>query len=543
MRRKLQGVIACCQEVNAATGTGGGGDRCTEATAAMIDCTYRLGPLAKTIDLPGANPVAIAQQVMYELTRMLNGGSNISHPESYTWVSNWLHNNGYDKIVTLSDKHLPSFADVKRVIDAGHMAVIGVNDYGQLHLANGTDPYAWPENEHVGHVLVLIGYDDNYNGTGEQTIIVDDPLRSDPKGTEVDYSFKSLQAATFADLIEVVGKPLPIVGDPINPPTPAPAPSNALCVDVSKWQGSIDWAAYHAWAQKNSPDGKSHVIMRASQGSNMLDAEFERNWAGAVAAGVDEIVVYHYTYPEDNTPAEEAGWFAKVVNGRLRPQDTYMIDYEESALASNSAWLLAMAQDLQKLTGRVPAVYANLNYVKTRLQDPALSAYPLILADWTYSPTNLPSCPAPFVHMIYVQYSDKGTVPGISGPVDLDVFVGGSIVPSGPVVPQGWSDDGTILKAPNGVAVVKGFRQFVLNHSWDPKNVPLAVEATRSPADPNQPALGNGSFQVFLYCELCWTPSASEFYGAIGQQIEAGSASDAKLAAAKADLVALVAKL
>jgi lysozyme len=435
MRRKLQGVIACCQEANPSDATGGGGDRCTESCASMIDCSYRLGPLAKTIDNPGANPVAIAQQVMYELTRMLNGGSNISRPEGFQWVSDWLHNNGYDKVVTLADTHLPSFADVKRVIDAGHMAVIGVNDYSFLHLANGTDPYGWPENEHAGHVLMLIGYDDNYNGTGEQTIIVDDPLRSDPRGTEVDYSYKSLQNATFADLIEVVGKPFPIVGDSLTPPAPS-AVIEAYCVDVSKFQGSIDWVAYHAWSQKTSPDGKSHVIMRASQDVVTLDSEFERNWAGAVAAGVDEITVYHYCYPQDDSAASEAAWFNKVVGTRLRAQDRYMIDFEETAPAANSAWLLAMCQEMTTLTGRRPIIYANLNEVKTRLQDPALSAYSLNLADWTYDPNTLPACPAPFTSMLFVQYSDKGTVPGISGPVDLDVFLGGAKTVAAPYVVQ-----------------------------------------------------------------------------------------------------------
>src|SRR5262249_26572587 len=40
-------------------------------------------------------------------------------------------------------------------------------------------------------------------------------------------------------------------------------------------------------------------------------------------------------------------------------------------------------------------------------------------------------------------------------------------------VPAGWSDDGMTLKAPNGHMVVKGFRDYILTHSWDRADVPL----------------------------------------------------------------------
>lgn len=44
------------------------------------------------------------------------------------------------------------------------------------------------------------------------------------------------------------------------------------------------------------------------------------------------------------------------------------------------------------------------------------------------------------------------------------------------VVPLGWKDDGKTLTAPNGIAVVKGFRDYVLRHAWEADDVPLAVE-------------------------------------------------------------------
>lgn len=461
MSVQLQGVIPCSQMDNPQAGTGTGGDRCTEACASMIDCTYRLGPLAKTIDT-GANPQDVAEQVMYQLTQMLNNGSNVSHLEDFgVWVPEWLSSNGYDKTVTLNNVHNPGWNDIMADINRGHMAVIGVNDYTQLHLVGGGDPYQWPENaaNAGGHVLMLIGYD-----PANQNIVVIDPLRGF-SGDPAVYTFASLQAAGFSDLTEVVGPALQITGL---------ASSHALCVDVSSWQGNIDWPTYHTWAQQQSADGRSHVIMRASQDVKTKDADFEQNWSGAVAAGIDEIVVYHYAYPQDDTPQAEADWFVSVVGSRLRPQDTLMLDFEEDVPEATDAWVLAFRDEVKKLTGREVVAYENLNMVQTHMHDPALSSIPLVLADWTFDPNNIPTTPpAPFTQLLFVQFTDKGSVPGISGAVDMDVFLGGSSMPG---VPSGWSDDGTKLIAPNGHYFVLGFRDLVRAADWDPEDVPLEEE-------------------------------------------------------------------
>lgn len=457
MRKMLGNVVACSQMSNPQAGTGSGGDRCTEACVSMVDCTYRLGPKAQTIGQPGVDPNAVAERIMYDLTEMLNAGSDVSVPENLgVWLPAWLSQNGYDKIISLANVHNPSWSDIVRDIDAGHIAIIGVNDYSQLHTFAGGDPYAWPENaaNSGGHVLLLVGYDDNFNGTGEQTVIVNDPLRA-LSGMPYDYSFSSLQAAGFSDLTEIVGTPLPGSG----------LSSTALCVDVSSWQGNIDWPTYHVWSQKMSADGRSHAIMRASQDVATRDADFDQNYAGAVAAGVDHIVVYHYAYPQNDSPQAEAAWFAGVVGSRLRPQDEYMLDFEENNSSATDAWVLAFRDEMMKLTGREILVYMNLNMIQNLMHNPALSSIPLVLADWTFDPNARPACPAPFTQMKFIQYTDKGSVPGIQGLVDMDVFLGGPHMN----VPSGWSDDGTSLTAPNGFKVTGPFRAYILNNGWDPE--------------------------------------------------------------------------
>ena len=73
-------------------------------------------------------------------------------------------------------------------------------------------------------------------------------------------------------------------------------------------------------------------------------------------------------------------------------------------------------------------------------------------------------------------------------------------------VPSGWSDDGTTLKAPNGVPVVRGFRAFVLANSWDATDVPLGPEQGVAQVEIGDPSIGGGVVQFFEKSgQLSWS--------------------------------------
>jgi GH25 family lysozyme M1 (1,4-beta-N-acetylmuramidase) len=207
-----------------------------------------------------------------------------------------------------------------------------------------------------------------------------------------------------------------------------------LLVDISSWQPAhIDWNAYAAWSKQ--VDGIARVIFRSDQGTGDKDAHFEDYWNGAVGAGIEQIGVYHYCYPNLNGPQAEAGAFHGFVGGRLRANDFLMLDYEQNVPQATADWLVQCAEELERLTGRTPYIYASLNYIETRLQDARLAKYPLVLADWTFNPDARPAVPHPFTNLVFIQYSDKGTVPGIGGNVDMDVFVGPELPPPPPPPP------------------------------------------------------------------------------------------------------------
>ena len=86
-------------------------------------------------------------------------------------------------------------------------------------------------------------------------------------------------------------------------------------------------------------------------------------------------------------------------------------------------------------------------------------------------------------------------------------------------IPSGWSDDGTILRAPNNIPVTNGFRQWVLSHDWNPQNFPLRAAEARSPLEISNPSLGNGTRQVFRMTVLEWTTKTNVFEAWGGQEL------------------------
>jgi hypothetical protein len=75
--------------------------------------------------------------------------------------------------------------------------------------------------------------------------------------------------------------------------------------------------------------------------------------------------------------------------------------------------------------GVAPVIYANTNYA-TNYFEPDLGQYDLWLANWNYTPPNTPPASADgvFNGWKFWQYTSTGTVSGISGNIDRDVYKG-----------------------------------------------------------------------------------------------------------------------
>lgn len=82
---------------------------------------------------------------------------------------------------------------------------------------------------------------------------------------------------------------------------------------------------------------------------------------------------------------------------------------------------------------------------------------------------------------------------------------------NGMTVPAGWTDDGTTLKASNGVPVVRGMRDFILaDPTWDATDVAVAAEFSRDPVT-LAGSDGAGVVQYFYKSILAYTTAKNVF--------------------------------
>ena len=75
-------------------------------------------------------------------------------------------------------------------------------------------------------------------------------------------------------------------------------------VDVSKYQGDIDWNAAR-------DDGVKFAYIKATEGGDVVDDKFQQNWENARAAGIKR-GAYHFVY-WCRTPEEQIRWFTQNV--------------------------------------------------------------------------------------------------------------------------------------------------------------------------------------------------------------------------------------
>ena len=193
--------------------------------------------------------------------------------------------------------------------------------------------------------------------------------------------------------------------------------SGTMGIDVSKWNGSIDWNAV-----KNS--GVNYVIIRvgyrgSSQGSLIEDPKFKTNIKGATAAGL-KVGVYFFTQAVDEVEAvQEASMVLDRISGYKISYPVFL-DVEGSGgrgdaidSATRTAVCKAFCNTI-KNAGYTPGVYANKTWLTSKMDAGALSGYKIWLAQYAKTPTYTG-------RYDLWQYRSDGKVSGISGKVDLNI--------------------------------------------------------------------------------------------------------------------------
>lgn len=193
-------------------------------------------------------------------------------------------------------------------------------------------------------------------------------------------------------------------------------------IDVSRYQGLIDWAQVAAAGYKGAMLKTVSTNRRLSKRADGLyiDPTFETNYRNARAAGLD-VGVYYYTYATSEAMADaELALVREAVRGKelTMPVALDMEDETLAVLKPNDLTNLAAyhLEQIEKM-GFFAQLYTYTSFAKAHLYvgGAALRPYDVWLADYTGK--------APKVDFAYNahQHTSKGAVPGITGNVDLNV--------------------------------------------------------------------------------------------------------------------------
>lgn len=203
-------------------------------------------------------------------------------------------------------------------------------------------------------------------------------------------------------------------------------------IDVSRFQGVIDWAAVKA-------AGVDFAIIKAggSDAGLYTDSAFERNYEGAKAAGVS-VGAYYYVGRLCISRADgiaDAERFIEMLKGKEFEYPVF-IDLEETApkdKAGATEAVIAFCETMES-AGYYCGIYASdISGFKDRLDISRLTAFDKWVANYSTQPKYVAS------YGMW-QKSSKGRIAGIFGDVDID---------------EAYQDYPTIIKA-NGL---NGFKK------------------------------------------------------------------------------------
>lgn len=178
-------------------------------------------------------------------------------------------------------------------------------------------------------------------------------------------------------------------------------------IDVSRWQGKIDW-------NKVAANGIKFAIIRGGTGKNNKDIYFEENYKNAKAAGL-KLGVYLYSYAGGVQDAKLEANFAKsLMNGKTFELGMYY-DVEDPKILKKPVREInnIINTFMNEMKGYDVGIYTSKSYAENWGLDK--TNYKIWIAQWGRTCTYKGK-------WVMWQYTSKGSVPGISGRVDLDVM-------------------------------------------------------------------------------------------------------------------------
>ncbi|MBC5841407.1 glycoside hydrolase family 25 protein [Flavobacterium sp. F-380] len=191
--------------------------------------------------------------------------------------------------------------------------------------------------------------------------------------------------------------------------------TKAVGIDVSEYQGAIDWPAVNAIEEKFPIQ---FVFVRATVGNDRVDKAFDENWLGAK----DRKIIrgaYHYYRPNENS-LEQAALYIKTVRlykGDLPPVLDIEKLPENQSVARLKIGLRRWLEAVESHYKVKPIIYTGEKYYDDFLKE-EFSDYLFWIANYNFYREKMKE------DWLFWQFTEKGSVPGINGNVDVNIYNG-----------------------------------------------------------------------------------------------------------------------
>ncbi len=189
-------------------------------------------------------------------------------------------------------------------------------------------------------------------------------------------------------------------------------------IDVSKWQGDIDW-------NKVAQEGHKFAFIRVSDGLNYIDSKFPYNWSEARRVG---IIRGAYQFFRPNLDADQQAQLLLDKMGALEEGDLPpVIDVEDTGGLSPTEVSNQVGKWINYVESRIgikPIIYSGYYFWKDNVKSLAFGEYYLWEPWYNDYQTFCPTVPDPWTKWTFWQWTSSGTVSGISGDVDRNIFDG-----------------------------------------------------------------------------------------------------------------------
>lgn len=189
-------------------------------------------------------------------------------------------------------------------------------------------------------------------------------------------------------------------------------------VDVSRWQGDINW-------QQLRGAGIRFAFIKATEGGDHSDPAFQRYWRDSAAAGMPR-GAYHYYY-FCRSGAEQAAWFIANVP-RTGPRLPPVIDLEWTHTSQTCRYKPSpdevrreasiFMSVLQQYYGHRPIIYTTVDFYRDNDLGRMNEEF------WLRSVAGHPREVYPGQRWTFWQYTGTGRAPGVAGRIDLNAFAG-----------------------------------------------------------------------------------------------------------------------